>query len=119
MGKQGSVLYTYQPIDSGPENGFEVSHTSQDKVLRSIVEPIPASVPVVDTTGAGDAFVGGFLVQWLLSHDLKQSLRAGSLAGTAAVTLLGGSSCSTEAIVNVERMSSPSSNLLPSNPDHI
>ena len=106
MGKQGSVLYTYQPIDSGPENGFEVSHTSQDKVFRSMVEPIPASVPVVDTTGAGDAFVGGFLVEWLLSYDLKQSLRAGCLAGTAAVTLLGGSSCSTEAIENVERLRS-------------
>jgi len=119
MGKQGSVLYTYQPIDSGPENGFEVSHSAHDKVLRSIVEPIPASVPVVDTTGAGDAFVGGFLVEWLLSYDLKQSLRAGCLAGTAAVTLLGGSSCSTEAIESVERMSGPSPNLLPSNPDVI
>jgi sugar/nucleoside kinase (ribokinase family) len=47
---------------------------------------------VIDTTGAGDAFVGGFLVEWLLSsRSLVRSLRSGCILGASVVSLLGGS----------------------------
>lgn len=46
-----------------------------------------------DTCGAGDAFAGAFLVELQRSGGLlKASLRAGCIAGTAAVQLVGGSS---------------------------
>ena len=46
-------------------------------------------IPRTDTTGAGDAFAGAFLVEWCLTKDLRNSLRAGCCAGSAAVTLVG------------------------------
>lgn len=73
--------------------------------LRSHHEPIHVSVKLVDTTGAGDAFVGGFLVEWVVSRDVTRAMRAGCLAGTAAVTLLGGSTSSVDslrAVVNAD-----------------
>ena len=45
-----------------------------------------------DTCGAGDAFAGAFLVEFLRSNgDLSVCLESGCIAGTAAVQLLGGS----------------------------
>jgi sugar/nucleoside kinase (ribokinase family) len=42
-------------------------------------------VDVVDPTGAGDAFDAGLLVAWLGGADPGESLRAGCVAGAAAV----------------------------------
>ncbi|WP_433299168.1 carbohydrate kinase family protein [Pseudonocardia sp. CA-142604] len=42
-------------------------------------------VDAVDPTGAGDAFDAGLLVAWLGSADPAESLRAGCVAGAAAV----------------------------------
>lgn len=63
---------------------------------------------IVDTTGAGDAFIGAFLTEWtrhelikwnlehieldLLASFVKQCLRAGNLAGACAVSVKGASS---------------------------
>lgn len=60
-------------------------------------------VDVVDTTGAGDAFVGGFLVEWMMSQQLSSSLRAGCVAAGAAVTQIGGSSSN---LATLEQLSS-------------
>jgi sugar/nucleoside kinase (ribokinase family) len=57
-----------------------------------------ATVTVVDTTGAGDAFAGAFLTQWVTSKDIRKSLRAGCTAGTAAVTVRGASVYSEAAV---------------------
>ncbi|MBA2692266.1 MAG: sugar kinase [Rubrobacter sp.] len=44
-----------------------------------------AEVPVVDTTGAGDAFCAGFLSGWIAGEDAGDSLRKGiALAGEVA-----------------------------------
>ena len=42
------------------------------------------SVRVVDTTGAGDAFVGAFAACWIRSADALQATRAGIAAGSKA-----------------------------------
>lgn len=47
-------------------------------------------VDVVDATGAGDAFNGGFIYEWLRNSPLEQCLQTGNACGGAAVQGLGG-----------------------------
>ncbi|SFQ19936.1 carbohydrate kinase family protein [Tranquillimonas alkanivorans] len=49
-----------------------------------------AKVRVVDTTGAGDAFNGGFLDRWLDGAPLDVCLAEGNACGAAAVQATGG-----------------------------
>ncbi|MFB7613525.1 carbohydrate kinase family protein [Kitasatospora sp. NPDC056181] len=52
----------------------------------------PVAVPaaeVVDTNGAGDSYVAGFLHGWLSGRDWETCTRAGSLAGAHAVRSAG------------------------------
>jgi len=52
--------------------------------------PVPARpVRVVDTTAAGDAFVGGFAVSLVEGRGLGEATRFACAAGTLAVTRLG------------------------------
>ncbi|MFQ6553542.1 carbohydrate kinase family protein [Aestuariibius insulae] len=44
----------------------------------------------VDTTGAGDAFNGGFLDRWLAGAPVPDCLEAGNRCGAAAVAAVGG-----------------------------
>lgn len=46
-------------------------------------------VPVIDRTGAGDAFASGFLSQWAQGKNLKQSVIFASANSTNVVTLVG------------------------------
>ncbi|MCM2386754.1 carbohydrate kinase family protein [Streptomyces albipurpureus] len=60
----------------------------------STPRPIPASIPpapVVDSSGAGDAYVCGFLYGRLCGQDLEESARLGALAGAHACTGEGSS----------------------------
>jgi sugar/nucleoside kinase (ribokinase family) len=53
---------------------------------------VPAfSVEVVDTTGAGDAFCGGFLTGYLAGWDLERTTRFANAVGAKCVTAMGGS----------------------------
>ncbi|CAB4558611.1 unannotated protein [freshwater metagenome] len=54
---------------------------------RAAVEATP--VDVVDTVGAGDAFVGGYLVARLDGLTLDECLALGGLVGAAACTVAG------------------------------
>ncbi|MFC4625607.1 carbohydrate kinase family protein [Daeguia caeni] len=47
-------------------------------------------VPVVDTTGAGDAFNAGFIHAWLDGHDAHKALESGIEFGSLAVQAAGG-----------------------------
>ncbi|MBV8167400.1 MAG: ribokinase [Alphaproteobacteria bacterium] len=46
-------------------------------------------VNAIDTTGAGDAFLGGFCARWLATKDLHAALDWGSAAGGLACTRRG------------------------------
>ncbi len=44
---------------------------------------------LVDTNGAGDAFVGGFLSQIVLGKDLAQAVKAGNYAANVVIQRSG------------------------------
>jgi sugar/nucleoside kinase (ribokinase family) len=50
--------------------------------------PAP-TVSVLDTSGAGDAFLGGFLAAWLRDEGIEAALKRGVDLGSHAVTRLG------------------------------
>jgi sugar/nucleoside kinase (ribokinase family) len=51
------------------------------------IPPLPSHV--VDTTGAGDCFVGGFLAGWIRGWDLFESARLGHAAAACCVEEVG------------------------------
>lgn len=51
---------------------------------------VPPAVRVIDATGAGDAFNGGFISAWLKGAALKDCLRQGNACGAASVQSTGG-----------------------------
>ena len=48
-------------------------------------------VNAVDTTGAGDAFNGGFLHLWMQAAEIEQCLQAGNICGALSTRVAGGS----------------------------
>ncbi len=58
---------------------------------RSGVSIRIAALPtqVIDTTGAGDSFAGGFIATWLDNHDLKICMEAGAAAAAQCVSIVG------------------------------
>lgn len=52
---------------------------------------VPAmTAPIVDPTGAGDAFCAGFLREWVAGHDLAAAADAGARVASRAVGSIGG-----------------------------
>ena len=60
------------------------------KVAGGELIKVPApSIELVDSTGAGDAFVGAFCTGWLRTRDLFASMQLGTAAGSLACTTRG------------------------------
>ncbi len=70
-------------ISDGP-NG--VLATDSQTIIRA---GMYEDVPVVDRTGAGDAFGSGFLSQWAQGKDLKDAIIFASANSTSVVTKIG------------------------------
>ncbi|HEX6500733.1 MAG TPA: adenosine kinase [Micromonosporaceae bacterium] len=66
------------------EGGFALVRGEDEAYRYRAVTP-PA--PVVDSNGAGDAFVSGFLYGWLAGAPVATCLRYGSVAGAHACTV--------------------------------
>jgi ribokinase len=62
------------------------TYVSEQAVLRAP----PPRVKAIDTTGAGDAFNGGYLSALVRGADAGECLRAGNEAGARATTKAGG-----------------------------
>lgn len=69
------------------KGGAQGAWVSSQRGLRHVAAQ---KVPVIDTTGAGDAFNAGFLHAWLEGQDEQRCLKAGVAAGSLAVQAAGG-----------------------------
>lgn len=72
-------------IKMGERGSF--AQNSKEKIFM-----LPFDVEVKDTTGAGDAFVGGFLASIVRGLSLEESLKLGNAVGAMCVTSFGASS---------------------------
>jgi sugar/nucleoside kinase (ribokinase family) len=56
-------------------------------------DPVSVAVPPVavvrDTTGAGDAFAAGFLVEWIDHHDVRAAAAAGHVLAASVLAQPG------------------------------
>ncbi|MCC2318837.1 ribokinase [Cellulomonas chengniuliangii] len=87
--------------------GTDGSHLVDPSPGTTLDEALPAfaAPQVVDTTGAGDAFVGALAAAWCAGHDLPDAARWGAAAGSLAVRASGaqGGRATPEAILAVLR----------------
>ncbi len=70
-GRASTVIGT-----AGAQGGFYL-HANALRAYRAA----PPPSPVVDSNGAGDAFVSGFLFGYLKGHPIEESIRFGAIAG--------------------------------------
>ncbi len=75
--------YPLVVLKLGPE-GAVAATLSQRVVGR------PAEGPLVDPTGAGDAFSAGFLARWLAGDSLAEACQAAAAAAAQAMATVGG-----------------------------
>ena len=64
--------------------GVVISHHGTTLMVPAVTSP------VVDPTGAGDAFCAGFLNGWVRSGDLGRSASAGAKLAAKSVSIIGG-----------------------------
>uniref|UniRef100_A0A7S2UNH2 Adenosine kinase n=1 Tax=Attheya septentrionalis TaxID=420275 RepID=A0A7S2UNH2_9STRA len=60
----------------------------EGKVTEYAVDPLPKEL-LVDTNGAGDAFVGGFLAELVQGKSMEDAVKAGHWAGTYIIQASG------------------------------
>lgn len=59
---------------------------SKGKIYRIKAENVP---DVIDTTGAGDAFIAGFIKTYLDKRDIDKSLKSGSIESSKVIQKIG------------------------------
>ena len=95
QGKDPTVVATLDKVrhHSRPGLGSVRGPISERSAWGVQVETFPV-IPVpkeklVDTNGAGDAFVGGFLAQLVSGKELRESVRAGNYAASVVIQRSG------------------------------
>jgi ribokinase len=61
-----------------------------EEVYQAVPDALRKNLRVVDTTGAGDSFDGGFIFEWLRKAPLRKCLETGIACGTSSVQRAGG-----------------------------
>jgi ribokinase len=87
---------------SPAEQGAVLAHTARNVIVKlgpdgalwcrreSVVRSVPGTrVPMIDPTGAGDAFAAGLLAAWCAGAEPAAALKAGAALGAAAVAKIG------------------------------
>lgn len=77
---------TYVPVVIVSDGPNGVVATDGTTIVRA---GMYEDVPVIDRTGAGDAFASGFLSQWAQGKSLKDSIVFASANSTSVVTKIG------------------------------
>lgn len=83
LAMRGQMIVPTVIVSDGP-NGVA---STDGKTL--VVAGMYEDVPVIDRTGAGDAFGSGFLSQWAQGKSLKDSIIFASANSTSVVTAIG------------------------------
>jgi sugar/nucleoside kinase (ribokinase family) len=71
------------------KRGTEAAHAAEAKTVRRWCVPVP-QVEAIDSSGGGDAFLGGFLAAFLRGEGMEDCLTRGVTLGSQAVTTFGG-----------------------------
>lgn len=71
------------------EDGASVFSDGKEHIT-TVAEHWNGKVQLVDTTGAGDSFDGGYLFEWLRGAPVEKCLKTGILCGTSCVLGTGG-----------------------------
>jgi ribokinase len=102
-----ATILTKIIVDDKPENARAAAERFMERGVKKVIItlgangvygtdgreelfwPAKAPAPVVDTTGAGDAFNGGFVAGLSFGYDFFEAIRYGSVIGGLAVTRFG------------------------------
>jgi sugar/nucleoside kinase (ribokinase family) len=79
-----TAVFATVVVKLGADGALLFRRGSSEVVRRSV-----ATVEVVDSTGAGDAFAAGFLPVWRAGGDEAEALDAGNALGAEAVRIAG------------------------------
>jgi len=70
------------------QGGNPVVYAQDNEVKQVEVKPIPAD-QIVDTNGAGDSFVGGFLSQFVQNKSLEKCIDCGNYVSSLVIRRSG------------------------------
>lgn len=89
---QGELIAQLQDIAKASRATIVVTLAAEGSLAMqkdSIIKQKAQSVSVVDATGAGDAYIAGFLVEYAKSNNLKEAMKQGTQLATKVIQQLG------------------------------
>ncbi len=76
------------------DNLFVMTRSEKGSVIvhgdRTIVQPATPVEKIVDTTGAGDAYIAGFLCGYTQKQSLEECAKLGTFCATQVIQQVGG-----------------------------